>query len=221
LETYDIKKLYIEDENDHSWQETIMQTHQNTVVVKAPRKTGKSYACRREIIDCMQYYKEGCTLLYFTPKHQDDVRMAYGVQILMGLDNSTVCNRTSNNIYVTEQLKRHSAVYIPADEIALAKLVASGITFDEIIIDDAERMNASLLHNAVLKAAVDGAFMTIMGSNVSYDAADSKKSVWQWMVNSPSSDTYVVEYSASNSMDFDEDKLLGIFAPSLSFPDVA
>lgn len=220
METYDIKKLYIRDDNDHRWQDAVLESHQSIVVAKAPHKTGKSYMCRKEIIDSMQYYKKGCTILYFTPNHQDDVKMAYGVQILMGLDNSTVCNRTPNNIYVTEHLKRHSAVYVPADEIAFAKLVASGITFDEVVIDDAESMNASLLHSAVLKAAVDGAFTTIVGSTT-FDLPEAKKNVWQWLINSPSSDTYVVEYSVSNSIDYDGDKLLGIFAPSLDFPDVA
>lgn len=221
LETYDLKKLYIKSRKDHSWQNEVTASTHGVVAVKAPGKTGKTYVCRQDIISVLKNGSHKEAVLYFTPDRQDNVKMAYGVQILMGLDNRTVCNRTPNNVYVTENMERGTSVYVPADEIAFARVIASGIKFAEIIIDDAERMSASLLHNALLKAAVDGACMMAVGGGTPYGAPQDKKDVWRWLLNSPSSDTYVVEYSAGNAVDYDED-LLGIFSPLLQqFNDVA
>lgn len=221
METYDLKKLYIKSRKDHSWQDEVMASTHGVVAAKAPSKTGKTYMCRQEILSVLKKGLHKETVLYFTPERQDNVRMAYGVQILMGLDNRAVCNRTPNNIYVTENMERGTAVYVPADEIAFSRVIASGIKFAEIIIDDAERMSASLLHNALLKAAVDGACMTAVGCGSASRACQDKKDVWRWLLNSPSSDTYVVEYAVGNATDHDED-LLGIFSPLLQqFDDVA
>lgn len=193
MENYDITKLYIEDRRDYSWQNDVLNSGSDLVIVQAPHKTGKSYLCRDEIYTQLLRGKESGNILYYDPVQGGAARMAFGLQILID-SQDVACDLSRTNVYVLEDARRDTALYAPNSVIAMAKLLGSGIKFDEIIIDNAEAVPQTILHAALLKHCADSAPLIALGSYRFEDNMYDHKDIWKWLINSPSADVYAVQY---------------------------
>lgn len=193
MERYDIKKLYIDTRADHSWQKDVSMSMNNLVVVQAPEKTGKTYLCRDDVRVTLCAGAEGENILYYSPEEGDAARMAFGLQILLDRADM-VCQKTRSDIYLLENDSRDTALYAPTSVVSMARLLASGEKFSKIIIDNAESVGYTILHTALLKSCVDNADFLAIGSFRFEDETFEHKDLWKWLLNSPSADTFVVQY---------------------------
>ena len=194
MEDYNITNLYIDNVENHIWQSDILRSMSGIVAAQAPKKSGKTYMCRDEILDRLCYGDEGETILYYSPEKGAAARMAFGSRLLLENKNC-VCDYTRTNVYVADVMDCGTALYAPSTMIAMARLLASGMKFSEIIIDDAEEVKCTIMHTALLKASVDACKLFAVGSFEEENLDSGKKSLWKWLLNSPSADTYIVQYS--------------------------
>lgn len=178
----------------YDWQEKVnelIKENDNTcIAIQVPEKEGKTFYCRERLIDFLNHAGKGETALYYTPLKDTAIRVANTLQILMLRDRSFKVERL-DDILMVHDSKRDVAVYFPLSKERLAGYLNSKITFQEIIIDDADTVKNRYLHNTILKAFLCDANLVMVGSP---DICDMPltKSIWKWVLNNPAFDVYVV-----------------------------
>lgn len=189
MEDYSIKTLCITAGERYSWEAAVRLSLKSTIVVKAPAKSGKTFLCRDEIFDFINCMDPDSNILYYSSKSGEADRVAYGAEIMLN-SSSIYCDTAKDRTRILENQKSGNMLLAPESVESLAKILASGYRFQEIILDDAEGIAASMIHTALLKAKVDNAKLLVIGTEE--DVPDDKKSLFTWLMNSPGADAYRV-----------------------------
>ena len=190
METYEITNLHVTAKEPYRWQDIVRCSRVRHVAVEAPEKSGKTFFCRDEVYDFIRNADKGANILYYSPKKREPAKMAYNTQVLMNSKN-VYCDMGVYGTFVLENTNLDTALYAPATREGLAKTIASGTKFDEIIVDDADVFGGMLFHSMLLKAETDNAKFIVIGDCDSESKA-GKKSIMAWLMNSPCVDSYIV-----------------------------
>lgn len=187
---YQIHDVYMTNSR-YGWANEIfdeLKLSKENITITAPNDSGRTTLAARLAIEA--YQSEGDDtkdVLYYSPKET-------------ALDKfSKIASPSFQNIEKNRDVHLYadctmSTVMVPTSPKSLNNILASGLRFSTIIIDDTDFTLNKDIENVLLKATIDDAKLILIGDNLdtNLNSTDLTKRVWKWLQNHPSFKAYRV-----------------------------